>query len=85
MSWQIAVVPKAQKEIAKLPSKDLEKVKEVIDMMSGDSFFGDIVKLGGEGKLWRRRVGSYRIFYELMFEKRIIIIHQVEHRSSKTY
>ena len=53
--------------------------------MSDDPFFGDIVKLGGEGKLWRRRVGSYRIFYELMFEKRIVIIHQVERRSSKTY
>ena len=24
-------------------------------------------------------------FYELMFEKRIVIIHQVERRSSKTY
>lgn len=85
MNWQIIVVPKAQKEIAKLSDKDLEKVRGAIDTMSSDPFFGDIVKLGGDGKLWRKRVGNYRIFYELIFEKRIVIIHQVERRTSKTY
>ncbi|MBI3589064.1 MAG: type II toxin-antitoxin system RelE/ParE family toxin [Candidatus Liptonbacteria bacterium] len=85
MNWQTLVAPKARKEIAKLPSKDLESVKRAIDTLAIDPFLGDIQKLGGDGKLWRKRIGSYRIFYETVFEKRIVIVHKVKRRTSKTY
>ena len=31
--------------------------------MEADPFFGDTIKLEGERDRWRRRIGSYRIFF----------------------
>ena len=31
--------------------------------MEANPFFGDIIKLEGETDRWRRRVGSYRLFF----------------------
>ena len=85
MNWQILVAPRAKKEIAKLPSRDLESIRKAIDTLAVDPFKGDIQRLGGDGRLWRKRVGSYRIFYDAIFQKRIVVIHQVKRRTSKTY
>ena len=46
---------------------------------------GDIVKLGGEDNIWRRRVGNYRIKYRVSMEEKIIDIYDIERRTSSTY
>jgi len=40
--------------------------------MEADPFSGDITRLQPTG--WRRRVGNYRIFYDLDIEERLIVI-----------
>jgi len=39
----------------------------------------------GEENVWRRRVGAYRIFYELISKEKTINVFRVERRTSKTY
>lgn len=39
----------------------------------------------GEENVWRRRVGSYRIFYEIIVDKKIIYVYDVKRRTSSTY
>jgi mRNA-degrading endonuclease RelE of RelBE toxin-antitoxin system len=51
--------------------------------MEGDPYGGDIKRLQPSG--WRRRVGNYRIFYDLLIEKRQIVIIGIERRTSTTY
>jgi mRNA-degrading endonuclease RelE of RelBE toxin-antitoxin system len=53
--------------------------------LSRNPYGGDIAKLGGEEDVWRRRVGAYRVFYEVNQKKRVIYIFRVERRTSKTY
>lgn len=39
----------------------------------------------GEENVWRRRVGSYRIFYEIMPEENTIHVFHAERRTTRTY
>ena len=48
-------------------------------------YIGDIEKIKGESNLWRRRIGAYRVFYEIKQEERIVHVFWVERRTSKTY
>ncbi|TSC77529.1 MAG: hypothetical protein G01um101433_556 [Parcubacteria group bacterium Gr01-1014_33] len=48
-----------------MPSPDLWRIEKVIDGMRENPFMGDLHKLGGSEAEWRRRVGSYRIIFEL--------------------
>ena len=41
--------------------------------------------MSGEDNVWRKRVGAYRIRYELIKEEKIIYVFQIERRTSKTY
>lgn len=53
--------------------------------MSVNPYAGDIVKLEGANNTWRRRVGSYRVFYEIIPGDKVIHVFRVERRTSKTY
>ncbi|MBI2024454.1 type II toxin-antitoxin system RelE/ParE family toxin [Candidatus Giovannonibacteria bacterium] len=53
--------------------------------MPMDPFFGDIQKMKGEKNTWRRRIGSYRLFYKIYSDKKIILVFRLERRTSKTY
>jgi mRNA-degrading endonuclease RelE of RelBE toxin-antitoxin system len=50
-----------------------------------DPFQGDIKRLKGQPTAWRRRVGNYRIIYDLYFEKRLIVVSSILRRTSTTY
>lgn len=56
---------------------------QAINAMAEDPFAGDIKKLGaGE---YRRRIGSYRIFFDIRREDRVVSVTRVERRTSTTY
>lgn len=62
MAWTVTVAKPAQKQTARFPAKDQQRILAAIGSMALDPFGGDILKLEGEGNRWRRRIGSYRIF-----------------------
>jgi len=53
--------------------------------MQQDPFQGDVQRLKGQPNAWRRRVGNYRIIYELYLETRQIVVSGILRRSSTTY
>jgi mRNA-degrading endonuclease RelE of RelBE toxin-antitoxin system len=53
--------------------------------MAGDPFSGDIVKLEGDRDRYRRRAGSYRIFFRVERSTRTAEISAVVRRTSTTY
>jgi mRNA-degrading endonuclease RelE of RelBE toxin-antitoxin system len=52
--------------------------------MRQDPFRGDVRKLQGLPGL-RRRVGNWRIFFEIVAEHRQVVVTAVERRTSTTY
>ena len=85
MSWRISVANIAKKQLNKIHWQDTEKIEAAIEALSVDPFKGDIQKLTDKENNWRRRVGSYRIFYKVDFALHVVYILEVKRRTSNTY
>lgn len=69
--WKLKIRDKIWKDLARIPKKDSRKIVEVIENeIIFNPYSGDIEKMKGEDNSWRRRVGSYRIFYEVIVGKK---------------
>lgn len=68
-----------------MPRDNAKKILSVIKLLPINPYFGDIQKMKGEDNIWRRRIGSYRIFYKLKLNEKIILVFHLERRTSKTY
>lgn len=85
MMWRVFLTQNAEKQFRRLPIEAAHRIGRASDLMQNDPLGGDVVKLEGRGYTWRRRVGSYRILFELMLDKRIVFIYDITRRTSKTY
>ena len=85
MTWNLSITGPAQKEFKKLPQKDRARVKAALIAMQADPFQGDLKRLKGKDTAWRRRVGNYRIIYDLYFDEHLIVIQGILRRTSATY
>ena len=85
MNWMVVLTRPAKKELSKIPSKDLKYIEKALSGMQSDPFLGDVVRLAGLGDSVRRRVGNWRIFFDVDFDKRMVIVLSVVRRASNTY
>jgi mRNA-degrading endonuclease RelE of RelBE toxin-antitoxin system len=83
MRWTIQIAKRAQKELAKAPAKSRRLIR--VQEMQEDPFSGDIVRLSSERSAWRRRVGSYRIFFDFYPERQHIDVVDISRRTSTIY
>jgi mRNA interferase RelE/StbE len=64
MSYELSILPKAQKELLKLPDKIYKRLKKEIHSLSHIPRPRQCLKLSGRNA-WRIRVGDYRVIYEI--------------------
>jgi mRNA-degrading endonuclease RelE of RelBE toxin-antitoxin system len=83
MNWNLLVSKSSKKELANLPGKDQIRIERALDAMQSDRFSGDIKRLQPPG--WRRRIGIYRIFFDLYIEEHRIVVTAIRRRTSTTY
>lgn len=84
-NWDLQVDPAVYKSLKKIPRRDTERILIAIEKLVQNPYGGDIQKMKGEENVWRRRVGEYRVFYEIIPTDEIIHVLHVERRTSKTY
>jgi len=84
-NWRLRIRKKVYKVLNKFPEKDRIRLVKVVEGLTPNPYAGDIEKIEDEENTWRRRVGAYRIFYEIRPLERVIYIFRVERRTSKTY
>lgn len=85
MLWSLIVDPIVAKQLKKIPREDAQRIFRVIEELPANPYAGDIEKMKGERDSWRRRVGVYRIFYDLSTREQTIHVYDVKRRTSKTY
>lgn len=85
MTWIVIITKPAEKELNKIPSKDFNYIRTALLRMEIDPFSGDIRRLEGMGDTIRRRVGQWRVFYDIDFSKRRVIVTSIRRRTSSTY
>ena len=75
----------AQKELALVPKPDRVRVVRALNAMAVDPFAGDVATLQHQATGWRRRVGNYRILYDLHIAERLILVAGIRRRTTTTY
>lgn len=79
MNYEILILRRAQKELARIPREEYERVRDAIRALSLDPRPPGCLKLTGrEG--WRIRVGNYRVIYEIDDDQRVVTILHIGHR-----
>ena len=84
MQWTVALSSRAQKDLRRLPARDRNRVAAALEAMRTDPLSGDVVKLKGQAA-FRRRVGEYRILFDIEFRSRTARVFAVLRRSTTTY
>jgi mRNA interferase RelE/StbE len=85
MNWRLQIAKRAEKSLANFPARDQQQILAALEFMGTNPFIGDIVRLRGEPKTWRRRVGNYRILFDVDPIKRVIDVVEIARRTSTTY
>lgn len=84
-SWSLEIDPQVYKNLKKLPRRDVERIVKTIESLPANPYLGDIQKMAGEKNVWCRRVGEYRVFFEIVTADKVINVFWVERRTSRTY
>lgn len=84
-SWDLRVDPAVLKILQKISPRDAGVILDVIKLLPTNPYFGDVQKMKGESDTWRRRIGSYRIFYKIKVAEKTILVFLLERRTSSTY
>lgn len=85
VSWVLQIDPKVIKILKKIPQNQAKRMITVIEQLPNNPYGGDIQKMKDEKNVWRRRVGEYRIFYEIIPIDSVLHIFHVERRTTATY
>ncbi len=85
MAWQLLIARQVARKLKKVPHKDQERIAEALAEMRTSPFQGDIARLKNESAAWRRRVGNYRIFFDVDVKELFVNVTDIRRRTTTTY
>ena len=77
MEYELRIMPRAARQMRKLPRDVAERIDSAI-LMLGRDLQGDVKRLVNREPKYRLRVGDYRILFNI--DGDAVIIHDVSHR-----
>ncbi len=80
-SFSIVFKPSAEKDLRRLPRDIVLRAMEKIEDLKSDPFPSQSIRISGSERLYRLRVGDYRIIYEVDSKAKEITIHYIRPRS----
>lgn len=79
-SYSINFKPSVEKDLRALPKSVASRVMERIERLRANPLPQQALKLSDAERLYRLRVGDYRIVYEVDTQAKRVTIHYVRHR-----
>lgn len=79
-SYNVTPKPSVEKDLRPLPKPLVVRILKQIESLKQDPFPRQAVKLEGGEKLYRIRVGDYRIVYGVDKDAKQVTVHYVGHR-----
>ena len=80
VSYKIIWKKSTERDIRKIDSRQIPRLIEAIELLAQDPYPPQCRKLRGAERLYRIRVGDYRVIYEVNTERKTILIYYVRHR-----
>ena len=84
-NWLVVLAGPARKSLKRIPPHDRARLRAAIDEMEENPLHGDIRKLQGGREGFRRRIGDWRIFFDLYPDEGRVVVTGIERRTSTTY
>ena len=78
--YAITFKPSADRELRRLPVDVQKRIVRAVELLADNPRPAGVVKMAGDENLWRIRVGTYRIVYEIHDDRLIILVLRVGHR-----
>jgi mRNA interferase RelE/StbE len=79
-NYTLTFARSARKELEKLPISTAEGILGRVEALQQNPRPSGALKLQGETRLWRLRVGDYRVIYSIDDAAKMIDISMVRHR-----
>jgi len=79
-AYSVTLKPSVEKDLRALPKAALARVMNRMAELERNPISRQSVKLTGAERLYRIRVGEYRIIYEVDVDARQVVICYVRHR-----
>jgi len=77
--YEIVLAKSARKELEKLPDKIADRIVARLEALPKAPRPFGAIKLSG-ANLWRIRIGTYRVIYEIDDAKKVVDIRVIQHR-----
>ena len=86
MQWTVVVEKRAYRTLSRLEEADRQRIQGALDAMRATPFGGDLKHLSNDPRgQFRRRVGSWRIFFDVDPGRGRVDVTAIERRTSTTY
>ena len=79
-SYSISFKSSVEKDLRSLPKAAVSRVMARIGQLETDPFPRQAIRLSGTERLYRIRVGDYRVVYQVDTQAKQVTIHYVRHR-----
>jgi mRNA interferase RelE/StbE len=79
-AYKVIFKPSVEKDLRSLPKSVIARVLEHIEDLKDNPIPRQSIKLTGAEKLYRIRVGDYRVIYGVDKEAKLITVYYVRHR-----
>lgn len=83
MNWDYKLAHQSVKNVKRFPAKDRKRIFDALEEMRRDPFCGDVKPMQGEETLWRRRVGSYRIYFRPQYKEYLLEIPEIVRKQGR--
>jgi mRNA interferase RelE/StbE len=81
MAYSIVFTKAAKRQFDKLLKPAKRQLGNAIESLAADPRPAGVVKLSGEERLYRVRIGDYRAIYQVKDNRLLILVVKVGHRS----
>jgi mRNA interferase RelE/StbE len=79
-SFRIEFRPRALRDLKALPKAARSRIISKVSSLAVNPYPPEVRKLTGEEKLYRFRVGGYRVIYQVRDEVLLVLVVRVGHR-----
>jgi mRNA interferase RelE/StbE len=80
MQYELIIKPSAERSLDRLPRPVRERIVNSMRKLRNEPRPAAALKLQGEDNLYRLRVGSYRVVYEIHDNVLLVLVLRVAHR-----
>jgi mRNA interferase RelE/StbE len=80
MEYDVIIKPSAEKQLDKLAKATRIRVLDKLEDLRHDPRPEGAVKLKRADDLWRIRIGDYRVIYQILDDRLLVIVVRVSHR-----